>query len=226
MGKFCRAQLKGRSTVYTNRFKKNLVSTNRLQDVKPGAVTCGFRRHPLTGKPLAVILNPDNKEYILPALKGQKIGDIYGVGNLEMFSLDRVPQGTTVCAIYSNRTKHEAITSRGCKGTVISKSNKKVKVKIGRRVTEVMDSLCLRGVIGGGEAKEKPRLRAGVSFKIYKARRKKYPRVSSHKMNVYQSPIGGSYRKKRGVAMTVSSRASPGAKCGHIGASRSGRRKK
>lgn len=47
------------------------------------------------------------------------------------------------------------------------------------------------GIVGGGGRNEKPVLKAGVKFWMFKAKRKNFPEVSGVTMNPVDHPHGG-----------------------------------
>ena len=218
-----RSQLLGRNTIYNQRYKKKLIKADKLRFLQDPLIT-NYIRHPLNGKPLMVVRTHSTQELKLPAIlgtrKGQSISDLFS-------KLADVREGTTVCCITEPKKNVSALVSPGCKGTYQGKIGGKLVVRAGRRqICFTTDAICFKGIVAGADAAIKPILKAGTGALIKRKLLKKYPKVSSHKMNVVQSQSGGSSRKKRGAPMTISRRASPGSKSGNIAASRTGRRKK
>ena len=217
-----RSQLLGRNTIYSNRYKVKLIKADRLEPLLHPKVS-KLIRHPLNGKPLMVI-KMSNKELTLPAIFGVKEGDEIS----SLYSkIVNVKEGTTICCICEPKKGSSALTAAGSKGIYQGLISGKVVVRIGKRYVRFSeDAICLIGSVAGAGAAAKPMVKAGVAYIIKKRRLKKYPRVSSHKMNVHESQTGGSNRKKRGAPTTISRRASPGSKTGNIAARRTGLKKK
>ena len=218
-----RSQLLGRNTIYNRRYKKKLLKRDTLKPlVDPTVIQ--LKRHPLNGKPLMVIKSQNCRDLTVPAVlgvrTGQQISEIYS-------KLSELREGTTVCCITEPKRGSEALTAPGCKGIYQGVVSGKLMVRIGRRLVKFSeDAICFKGSIAGAGAGIKPIVRAGTAHIIKKSKLKKYPRVSSHKMNVHESQTGGSNRKKRGAPTTISRNASPGSKTGNLAASRTGRRKR
>jgi len=217
-----RSQLLGRNTIYNGRFKKKLITADKLTPFSSGIVE-DILRHPLNGKPLMVVRTETNQTLRLPAVKGVTTGTVF---TRDMICrLSELPDGSTVCSISNPQKNITALVAAGSKGILSGKKGDKYMVRIGRRMVHFPDSYCFKGSIAGADAHIKPIMKAGVAYKMRKAGLKKYPKVSSHKMNVHESQTGGSSRKKRGAPTCVARNASPGSKCGNIAATRTGRRR-
>ena len=78
------------------------------------------------------------------------------------------------------------------------------------------------GVIAAANMGIKPFLKAGIARRHYRLNRKRWPKVRSVAMNVFDHPFGGSGKKRPGRAKTSPRRAPPGAKVGSIAAKRTG----
>ncbi len=81
------------------------------------------------------------------------------------------------------------------------------------------------GVIAGGGMEMQPIMKAGKNFYIKHAINSYWPGNRGVKSNPVDHPFGGKQHHK-GASSMVSRNAPPGAKVGHIAASRVGRRKR
>jgi large subunit ribosomal protein L2 len=81
------------------------------------------------------------------------------------------------------------------------------------------------GVPAGSGRKDKPFMKAGKKYHYMHARGRKWPRVRGVAMNAVDHPHGGGSHQHEGYPTTVSRRAPPGQKVGHIAARRTGRKK-
>ena len=81
------------------------------------------------------------------------------------------------------------------------------------------------GAVAGGGGKAKPIMKAGKNFYIKHAVNRTWPTNRGVKCNPVDHPFGGKQHHK-GASSMVSRNAPPGAKVGHIAASRVGRRKR
>ncbi|MEM4052736.1 MAG: 50S ribosomal protein L2, partial [Ignisphaera sp.] len=79
--------------------------------------------------------------------------------------------------------------------------------------------------VAGGGRLEKPLLKAGNAYYKWRAKARKWPRVRGVAMNAVDHPHGGGSHQSESKPTTVSRRAPPGRKVGHIAARRTGRRK-
>ncbi|EQD60844.1 50S ribosomal protein L2P, partial [mine drainage metagenome] len=80
------------------------------------------------------------------------------------------------------------------------------------------------GAIAGGGALSQPIMKAGKAHYIWHATNQKWPVNRGVKCNPVDHPFGGKQHHK-GASSMVSRNAPPGAKVGHIAASRVGRKK-
>lgn len=217
---FTRSQKKGRGKGAG--FKKKLFSVDSLYTVERGAIITDFVRHPLGGKPLARVRNPDGGIKFVVATRGMSTETVFGE-NLHIRRLGDLREGTKICAIYPRLGVAGLLTSPGSSGEYLGKRGELYTIRVSRRLISLKDGICIQGEVGGGGFKFKPMLKAGKRFYIMRARRKSYPSVSPHKMNVHESLTGGKFRKARGRPTTISRRKGPGAKTGNIAARRTGR---
>lgn len=221
MAKFTRSQVKGKNSSYTCRFKKKLLSISKYSELPENLEISSFVRHPLTGTPL-MVFKKGNLESYFPAFRGATRGMVI---NNRVKPLSEFQEGDVICCV-ENKSGKLMLTSPGTKAVVFGIKKDQVVLKLNKRLLKLNPkSKALEGVVGGADRDYKPIVTAGTNSKIFRAKGKKYPTVSAHKMNVNESLQGGSNRKTRGRPMTTSKNKSPGAKFGSIGASRTGRKK-
>ncbi|EMD45404.1 60S ribosomal protein L2/L8 [Entamoeba histolytica KU27] len=78
------------------------------------------------------------------------------------------------------------------------------------------------GIIAGGGRTEKPILKAGVAYRMYKAKRTTWPRVRGVAMNPVDHPHGGGNHQHVGHPTTLKRSSPPGQKAGKVAARRTG----
>merc|ERR1712085_15764 len=78
------------------------------------------------------------------------------------------------------------------------------------------------GIVAGGGRTEKPMLKAGRAFHIYKAKGNRWPVVRGVAMNPVEHPHGGGNHQHIGHPTTTARNAPPGQKVGLIAARRTG----
>ena len=148
------------------------------------------------------------------------------VGNV--LPVRNIPEGTLVCNVEQNRGDlGQYARASGTFATIIAQaedgSRTRVKLPSGIRKTVDADARAMVGVVGGGGRTEKPVLKAGRKFWMFKAKRKMWPIVTAVGMVPASHPFGGGNHKHLGGPSTVGRRISPGAKVGLIAARRTGR---
>lgn len=149
-----------------------------------------------------------------------KIGNVLPLSSVPegcpIFNLEMVPgdggkavKGTGVYALLVNRDKKAA----------------HVKLPSGQTKTFSLESRATIGCSAGGGRKEKPRVKAGVSFHFMASRSRHYPTLRGVAMNPLDHPFGGAQHHP-GKSKSTSRNAPPGRKVGSIASKRTGRRKK
>ncbi len=133
------------------------------------------------------------------------------VFNLELVPGDggKLVKGTGVYALLVNRDKKAAY----------------VKLPSGQTKAFSLDSRATIGCSAGGGRKEKPRIKAGVSYHFMKAKSRHYPGLRGVAMNALDHPFGGA-QHHAGKSKSTARNAPPGRKVGNIASKRTGRRKK
>jgi large subunit ribosomal protein L2 len=181
---------------------------------------------------VAEVMLEDGSRINAIAAEGIKVGDkvVFGAhapstGNV--MRLGEIPDGTSVFNLESRKGDGGSLARSSGASAFVSEHDEitnLVKVILPSRKTLTLDPLCLAtiGVASGGGRLEKPFKKAGNKRRAMQARNRYYPRVRGTAMNAYDHPHGG---KSLGVSSMVSRHAPPGRKVGHIGASRTGRKR-
>ncbi len=149
------------------------------------------------------------------------------VGNV--LPLKHVPEGTFVFNIEAvPGDGGKMVRASGTFARVVSKSDKFVVVLLPSKREKRFDPNCRAtiGVAAGGGRVDKPILKAGRKYYMFKAKHKLFPKVSGSAMNAVAHPFGNKRSLRKSKAKPVSRHAPPGRKVGYIAARRTGRRKK
>jgi large subunit ribosomal protein L2 len=182
--------------------------------------------------PLSKIRFEDGSISYVPAVLGTKVGSKIQFG-LEseisegnVISVQNIPDGTIVC----NVEKHfgdggSIIKSAGTSATVFSHGPEGVVLKLpsGKSTTINPKSRAMIGTLAGGGVTDRPLMRAGVKWRRFRSKGKKYPIVRGVAQAAYVHPHGGGRHQHVGQSSTVSRNAPPGAKVGSIAARKTGR---
>ncbi|EJW05206.1 hypothetical protein EDEG_00061 [Edhazardia aedis USNM 41457] len=189
------------------------------------------------GAPLCHIEMVDTKERSLViATEGNYIGQKIQIGNEDELKigncmpLNKVPEGTVVCAVERapNDGGRIAVSSgASCSIIGVNKDANTVTLKMpsGQKCTLPGDVRAFIGIAAGGGRTEKPLLKAGRAYYKYKSKGIYWPRVRGVAMNPVDHPHGGGNHQHIGHPSTVSKNAPPGQQVGQIGARRTGLRK-
>jgi large subunit ribosomal protein L2 len=222
-----------RYTAPSHRYKSNARYRNDVDGSMRGVIT-EFVDDPSRTGVLMVVKFEDGVEttYLAPegVYVGQEIWQGKGVnvqiGNV--LPLGGIPEGTPIFNLEGvPKDGGEVIRGSGSAGYIVSKERGKATVRMPSGGTKRLDTNCRAtvGVSAGGGRLEKPFVKAGRKMKKERARGHWYPRVRGVAMNAINHPHGGS-QHHAGKSTTVSKNAPPGRKVGHVGARRTGRRKK
>lgn len=231
MSKFTRSQKKGKDSSYTCRFLKNRLLFTAYPSNLADLVVNSFVTMPKSTAIIVHAKDPSGKSYYFAAplgvAKGTKFNSVQKY-SIEVKPIGDYDIGSIVCNIeWKKQSPKFLFRAAGASGKITKKTQTTVTIeKKGREIVINKKNLAMKGVVGNAGRLLKPLVKAGTASKISYAKGKKYPHVSSHKMNAQDSPIGGSYRKSRGRPMTVSRNSPPGRKFGSIAAKRTGRKKK
>ena len=232
MGKLTRSQKKGKVSSYTSRFLKNRIKfSNYLPFQEMSKLKLDrFRTMPKSNAVIMECFYNGRKLYYAAPLGAQK-GSSFNteeVNSIIVKPLSEFNVNDVVCNIEIKKGSHKFICrAAGAWAKIVQMTSSFVTLEVGlRKITFPSKYMAMKGIVNNGGSKLKPLVKAGNASKMRYALGKKYPIVSSHKMNVQENVGGGSYRKSRGRAMTCARNKSPGSKYGSIAAKRTGRKKK
>ncbi len=238
MGKRLRQQRRGKgSNAYTkppNRYKADVVFRNALKDGRAVAEVIDLIDDPGHGAPLMKLKYEDKTEIMLIAPEGIKVGDKLEEGPQatlllgSVMRLSSIPDGMMVYNI--ERTPGDGgklVRAAGSYATIVSHNVGTVTVQMPSKSPVILPEECRAeiGVISAGGMEMQPILKAGKSHYMHHATNKYWPRNRGVKMNPVDHPFGGKQHHK-GSSSMISRNAPPGAKVGHIAASRVGRKKR
>ena len=172
-------------------------------------------------------------EKLIIAPEGILVGDEVAIGpNAPVkigntLPLAMIPEGSYVYDIEAAPGDGgKFVRAGGAYALVVSREKDKVIVQLPSGELKQFNPMCRAtiGVVAGGGRLEKPIVKAGKAYYIAKARNRFWPKPRGVKMNAVNHPHGGK-EHHIGRPSTVSRRAAPGQKVGHIAARRTGRRK-
>ncbi len=198
----------------------------------------------LVGKVVEIIHDPgrtapvarvkfENFEKLIIAPEGILVGEEIAIGpNAPVkigntLPLAMIPEGSYVYDIEAAPGDGgKYVRAGGTYALVVSREKDKVIVQLPSGELKQFNPMCRAtiGVVAGGGRLEKPIVKAGKAYYIAKARNRFWPKPRGVKMNAVNHPHGGK-EHHIGRPSTVSRRAAPGQKVGHIAARRTGRRK-
>ena len=184
---------------------------------------------PGRGAPIMRVRDVDSKLHLLLAPEGIQVGQKIFQGPIApiqigtIMPLKNIPDGTYIHNIELRPGDGGAmVRSSGGFATIVSHSRKKVFCQMPSGELKQFNprSRATIGVVAGGGRTEKPFLKAGAKYHLFRAKGHKYPRVRGNTMNAASHPHGGGSGTR-----TVSRNAPPGAKVGLIAAKQSGRKR-
>ena len=245
MGRMIRSQKQGRKkSIYRNKnFQKKGEARFRPLDYaeREGFITGVVREiihDPGRGAPLARVVFRDRYkfrqiEHLFVAVEGMYTGMIIQCGqkaalNLgNILPLSKIPEGTSICNVeFKTGDKGCFARASGTFVTIIAhaEDGKKTMIKLPSKVKKTISSKAraMIGIVGGGGRIEKPILKAGNKFWMYKTKRKVWPKVRGVAMNPVDHPHGGGNQQHLGRSSCVSRYTCPGRKVGLIAARRTG----
>ncbi len=239
MGKRITAQRRGKGTsVYrapSHLYVADVKYRKYDEKEKTGAIrgrVLDLLHAPERSAPLALVQFEDgSKSYVL-ACEGMKLGDeiLCGVaapvtqGNT--LPLSHIPEGTPIYNIENfPGDGGRLVRSSGSYALVIAHDGANTIVQLPSGKLRPFDSRCRAsvGILANGGRKDKPILKAGKAWHIYRSQAKYWPVVRKVKMNPVAHPHGGGSGHP-GKPTTVARGTPPGRKVGLIAARRTGRR--
>ncbi len=235
MGKRIRAQRKGRSDIYkapSHRYKYKAKYPKTEGVLKGEVVDILF--DPARSAPLAKVLFENGEGRFILAPESIKTGqEIYigedvplKIGN--RLPLKNIPEGTYIHNLETvPGDGGKLIRSSGAFAVLLSKEEDKCVIQMPSGIIRPFKSNCKAtiGIVAGGGRKEKPIIKSGKKYYMYKSKAGKHLRVSGVAMNAVDHPFGGGGHQHIGRPATVSRNTPPGRKVGLIAARRTGRRK-
>lgn len=238
MGKNLRQQRRGRGTNSfrkpPNTFKADVVLPSRKIEGKMNGEVMEFIDDPGHSAPLMKVMYEDNSQIVLIAPEGIRKGELIQEGaEAEMtlgsiLPLEKIPDGTPIYNIeVFPGDGGKVARAAGNYATVVSHSQNTVSILTPAKKTIMLNALCRAqiGAVAGGGADAQPIMKAGKAHYMWHAVNGFWPKHRGVKSNPVDHPFGGKQHHK-GASSMVSRNAPPGAKIGHIAASRVGRKKR
>lgn len=182
--------------------------------------------------PLAKIKFDDGKYSYIPAVEGISAGSRIELGPnaaanpMNINSLDKIPDGTTICCIERNfGDGGKLVKAAGSYATVFGHAQDGVTIRMPSGKFLILNPKCraVVGAVAGAGKMEKPFLRAGPRHYAKKAKGKLYPTVRGIAMAAVYHPYGGGRHQHPGKQTSVGRTAPPGRKVGNIAPRKTGR---
>lgn len=184
--------------------------------------------------PVALIKLENGEEFYNVAVEGLRVGQIIEIGpsasptNGNILPLRNIPEGAKICNIELRPFDGgKLVRSGGSYAILTGKTSTHAIITLpsGKQKSVLLDARATIGVVAGGGRLEKPLLKAGNAYYKWRVKARKWPRVRGVAMNAVDHPHGGGSHQSESKPTTVSRRAPPGRKVGHIAAKRTGRKK-
>jgi large subunit ribosomal protein L2 len=238
MGKPIRVQRRGKGshsfTTPPNTFKADVAFGRPVEEGKQVGEVIEFIDDPGHSAPLMKVKYDDLRENILLAPEGIRIGDRIQEGKAadvslgSILQLGSIPDGMLIYNIeVVPGDGGKMARASGSYATVLAHDGDKVNVMLPSKRTLYISAACRAeiGAVAGGGKEAQPILKAGKHHYMMHAVNGYWPGHRGVKSNPVDHPFGGKQHHK-GFSSMVSRHAPPGAKVGHIAASRVGRRKR
>lgn len=189
---------------------------------------------PGRGSPIALIKLENGTEFYNVAVEGLKVGQVIEIGSNagasigNILPLRSIPEGTKICNIELRPYDGGKLVRTGGSYAILTgktSTHAIITLPSGKQKSVFLDARATIGVVAGGGRIEKPLLKAGNAYHKWKVKARKWPRVRGVAMNAVDHPHGGGSHQSESKPTTVSRRAPPGRKVGHIAARRTGRKK-
>lgn len=202
------------------------------QDIITAKVIALYR-DAIHSAPLADVVYDDNTRGLLIAPEGLRIGHTLKIGSnvdLEIgntLPLLNIPEGSLVFNIEKlPGDGGKFVRSSGTFARVLAKTSEGVVVELPSKRKKIFNPKCraMIGVVAGGGRLDKPLVKAGKAFHIYKSKNKLYPKVRGVAMNAVDHPHGGTRSSHLGRPTIAPKNAPPGRKVGKIRPKRTGKR--
>jgi len=184
--------------------------------------------------PIALIRLENGESFYNVAVEGLRVGQVIEIGAGASIALGNIlplrsiTEGTKICNIELRPYDGGKLARAGGAYAILTgktSTHAIVTLPSGKQKMIPLDARATIGVVAGGGRVEKPLLKAGNAYYKWKVRARKWPRVRGVAMNAVDHPHGGGSHQSESKPTTVSRRAPPGRKVGHIAARRTGRKK-
>lgn len=238
MGKKLHMQRRGKgSNVFTkpiNHAKADIKYGPMIQSGKLVSEVIEFIDDPGHTAPVMLVRDDNMYDRMFLAPEGIKIGDKIQEGPAaqlavgSIMTIDKIPEGMPIYNIeVTPGDGGKLVRSAGSFATVVSHKDFTTTVNMPSKQSIDVNNQCRAeiGIIAGGGMEMQPIMKAGKNFYIKHAINAYWPGNRGVKSNSVDHPFGGKQHHK-GASSMVSRNAPPGAKVGHIAASRVGRRKR
>jgi len=182
--------------------------------------------------PLLVMKYEDNKNNLIIAPEGIRVGDVLEKGDNvpiklgNCLPLSKIPEGVIIFNLETvPGDGGRLVKSSGGFAKIVSKTKNKVFVKLPSGKQKEFNPKCFAtvGLIAGAGRTDKPFMKAGIKFKAMKAKGKYWPSVSAASMNAVDNPLGGARSSRKGRSTIAPRNAPPGRKVGMIRPRHTGR---
>ena len=182
--------------------------------------------------PLAKIRFDDGKYSYIPAVEGIYAGARMELGSnatanpMNINSLGKIPDGTTICSIERNfGDGGKLVKAAGSSAIVFAHAENGVTIRMPSGKFLILNPKCraVIGTVAGAGKMEKPFLKAGPKHHALKAKGKMYPRVRGIAMAAVFHPHGGGRHQHPGKQTSVGRTTPPGRKVGNIAPRKTGR---
>jgi len=184
--------------------------------------------------PLARVVLENGVEFYIPAPEGAYEGQVIHVGpeapieNGNILPVGKIPEGTQIYNVEKlPGDGGKYARQAGSYALILGRTGNRTIIQLpsGKTVEVHNQAKATIGIPAGAGRTEKPLLKAGANYHRSKVKAWKYPRVRGVAMNAVSHAHGGGSHQSVSFPSTVSRRAPPGRKTGHIAARRTGRRK-
>jgi large subunit ribosomal protein L2 len=184
--------------------------------------------------PLLEVEYEDKTKGLIVAPEGIKVNDILVQGEKadiktgNSLFLKDIPEGIQIFNIeLKPGDGGKFVKASGMTARIVSKSKSKITIQLPSKKQKEFHPDCKAtiGIVAGSGRPEKPYLKAGIKFKVMKARNKYWPSVSGTSMNSVDHPFGGSKSSHKGRPKNAPKNAPPGRKVGSIRPRQTGRNK-
>ena len=233
MGKRTKTRRRGQgSPKYRCASHRFITEAKYRAEAMRGVVT-DLKRDPSKSAILMEIKWEDGTKDLYIAPEGVKVGEEIVQGGKEIsignvVRLKDIPEGIPIFNVEAKPGDGGKLArASGAAAMIIAKQKDKAMVRLPSKRIMPLDEECKAtiGVAAGGGRTEKPLIKAGRNYLKKKAKSHPYPVVRGVAMNPVSHPHGGS-QHHAGKATTKRKTSPPGKKVGHIGARRTGRKKR